>query len=89
MPPEICPVCGADVPPKARACSTCGADERTGWNEEETAYDGIDLPDEGFDYEQFLENEGLKTPRQPRATNKATFLVAIIILIAFIAYFVF
>ncbi len=44
-PPSECPICGADVPPQARACPECGADERTGWNEEETRYDGLDLPE--------------------------------------------
>lgn len=44
-PPSECPNCGADVPPHARACPECGADERTGWNEEETRYDGLDLPE--------------------------------------------
>lgn len=45
--PETCPVCGADVPRKARACPECGADERSGWNEDDTRYDGLDLPDDG------------------------------------------
>jgi hypothetical protein len=47
--PSECPVCGADVPPRARACPSCGADERTGWNEDTTRYDGLDLPDAAFD----------------------------------------
>ncbi|MFA5264251.1 MAG: zinc ribbon domain-containing protein [Opitutaceae bacterium] len=50
--PSECPVCGAEVPRGARACPECGADERSGWNEEETRYDGVDLPGEdegGFD----------------------------------------
>ncbi len=48
-PPSECPVCGADVPPQARACPECGADERTGWNEDDTRYDGLDLPDSAYD----------------------------------------
>ena len=47
-PPESCPVCGERVPRGAAACPGCGADERTGWNEEATRYDGLDLPDEAF-----------------------------------------
>jgi hypothetical protein len=47
-PPSECPVCGAEVPPNARACPACGADERTGWNEDETRYDGLDLPESAF-----------------------------------------
>jgi predicted nucleic acid-binding Zn ribbon protein len=47
--PSECPVCGAAVPRGARACPECGADDRSGWNEDETRYDGIDLPDDAFD----------------------------------------
>jgi hypothetical protein len=46
--PTECPVCGADVPPKSRACPECGADERSGWNTEGTRYDGLDLPGSAF-----------------------------------------
>jgi hypothetical protein len=51
-PPETCPVCGEDVPRGAKACPGCGADERSGWNDEATRYDGLDLPDEAFADEQ-------------------------------------
>lgn len=42
--PEVCANCGSAIPPRARACPACGADERTGWREA-SVYDGIDLPD--------------------------------------------
>ena len=45
-PPESCPVCGEAVPRHAKACPGCGADERSGWDEEATRYDGLDLADE-------------------------------------------
>jgi predicted nucleic acid-binding Zn ribbon protein len=48
-PPTECPVCGDAVPRGAKSCPGCGADERTGWNEYTTRYDGLDLPDEAFD----------------------------------------
>jgi hypothetical protein len=50
--PTECPVCGEDVPREAKACPGCGADERTGWNEENTRYDGLNLPDEAFEKDQ-------------------------------------
>ena len=48
-PPDTCPVCGQVVPRGARACPDCGADERSGWDEEATRYDELDLPVEAFD----------------------------------------
>jgi hypothetical protein len=48
-PPDICPVCGESVPRAARACPGCGADERSGWNEDAARYDGLDLPDGAFE----------------------------------------
>lgn len=47
--PDECPVCGAAVPRTARSCPECGADERTGWNEDDTRYDGLDLPDSAYE----------------------------------------
>lgn len=43
-PPDECANCGAAIPPRARACPECGADELTGWREG-SVYDGLDLPD--------------------------------------------
>lgn len=48
-PPGDCPVCGESVPRGARACPDCGADERSGWNEDATRYDELDLPDSAFE----------------------------------------
>jgi hypothetical protein len=48
-PPGECPVCGETVPRGVRACPGCGADERSGWDEEATRYDGLDLPASTFD----------------------------------------
>ena len=56
-PPEVCPVCDEDVPPNARACPNCGADHNSGWREDAEAYDGIDLPEEDFDYDDFVKRE--------------------------------
>ncbi len=56
MTPEICPICGAEVPPNAKACPECGSDEETGWSERARAQE-LDLPDDEFDYEQFVKEE--------------------------------
>ena len=55
--PDICHVCGAEVPPSARACPECGADDTTGWNEDHAVYDGLDLPDDEFHYDEYLKKE--------------------------------
>ena len=46
--PEICPVCGEDVPRGAPACPECGADHNSGWREDAESYDSIGLPDDAF-----------------------------------------
>lgn len=82
--PETCPVCGAAVPRNARACPECGADERSGWNEDDTRCDGLDLPDEAFN--------DARTPRRatPRTTLHPVWIVAAILtLLALILPFVF
>lgn len=56
MPPLFCPNCGTAVPSGVRACPECGADEETGWGEEAHAQ-GLGIPDEDFDYEEFVERE--------------------------------
>ena len=55
--PQVCPVCGEDVPRVASACPECGADHNSGWREGAEAYDAVDLPDEDFNYEEFVKQE--------------------------------
>jgi hypothetical protein len=56
MPPDTCPNCGADVPPKAKACPECGACEQTGWSEDAAVGD-LGIPEESFDYNEFVKRE--------------------------------
>jgi rubredoxin len=51
-----CPVCGEEVSPNARACPECGAGAKSGWRQEAHA-DGLDLPDDDFDYAAFVDEE--------------------------------
>ncbi len=94
-PPEICPVCGADVPRNALACRECGADHETGWNEDAAIYDGLDLPDDddddGFDYDEFLEREfggsgADKRFQLPNHIHPLWWITAVLILAAFVAW---
>jgi hypothetical protein len=62
--PEVCPVCGEDVPRNAVACPGCGADHNSGWKEEAAAYDAVDLPDDDFNYEEFVKQEFGSSPHR-------------------------
>jgi hypothetical protein len=53
---DECPHCGAELPPNAKACPECGSDEQTGWSEA-AQQDGLGIPDESFDYQDFIERE--------------------------------
>lgn len=83
-PPEVCPVCGTEVPPKARACPECGADHNSGWREEATATDGLDLPEEDFDYDAYVREE-FESRVKPRGMTTGWWLVAILVALAFVA----
>ena len=56
MAPDLCPNCGAELPSKAKACPECGSYEQTGWSEK-ARYDSLDLPDDTFDYNNFVKQE--------------------------------
>jgi hypothetical protein len=82
-----CPQCGAEVPPKARACPECGSCDQTGWSEA-SAQSDLGLPEEGFDYDEYVQREfGPPSPR-PRGIKWLWWVVALIILAAFLAGFI-
>ena len=83
MPPETCPNCGAEIPPGAKAGPGCGSDEQTGWSEQ-ARYDELDLPDENFDYDDFVEREfGGKKPI-PRGIKWFWWVIAVLVLAALV-----
>jgi hypothetical protein len=82
VPPTECPVCGEPVPRGARACPGCGADERSGWNEETTRYDGLDLPDAAFD------DGDQHAPVSRPGRDKLWLVVTVLVLLAVITAFV-
>lgn len=90
MTPEECPNCGADVPPRARACPECGADEETGWSERARAQE-LGLPDDEFDYDEFVKNEfgdGQRGPKmRPHGVAPLWWIVAIVLVIMFALWF--
>ena len=84
-PPETCPNCGAEVPPKAKACPECGADEHTGWSEAART-DGLGLPDENFDCQDFVKREVGSKSAVPRGVHWFWWVVALLLAAAFITY---
>ena len=78
--PKVCPVCDADVHPNALACRECGADHNSGWREDAGAYDGLDLPEEEFDYEKFTRRE-FGHPAKPAGMRTIWWIVAIVLLV--------
>ena len=83
--PEICPNCGTEVPPSARACPECGADEKTGWSEEASG-DGLDLPEEKFDYDDFVDREFGSRKPVPRGIAWFWWVVALALLLAIVIF---
>jgi uncharacterized membrane protein YvbJ len=86
MPRETCPNCHAELPPRARACPECGADEQTGWSEKARS-DDLGIPDDSFDYDEFIDREFQgKAPK--RKMQIFWTAVAVLVLILFILGFV-
>ena len=83
MPPEICPHCGAEVPPNAKACPECGSDEITGWSDEAHRED-LGLPDENFNYDEFVKRELSGREVKPRGLRWVWWLVAVLLLAVFV-----
>jgi hypothetical protein len=87
-PPEICPVCGEDVPRRSLACPTCGADHNSGWRIDRDAHDALDLPDEDFDYDEFVRRE-FGSSAKPPGIKAIWWITAIILLALSIALYIF
>jgi hypothetical protein len=78
-------VCGEDVPRNALACPECGADHASGWREDTEVYDAVDLPDEDFNYDEFIKQEFGSSPRF--AIKKNWWITAILLIAALIAIY--
>ena len=83
--PGVCPVCGEDVPRDALACPQCGADHNSGWKEDADTYDGVDLPEHDFNYDDFNRQEFGGQPK-PAGLQTIFWIAGIGLFIAFIFY---
>jgi hypothetical protein len=85
-PPGDCPVCGAGVHRGAKACPACGADDRSGWKDDGHE-DGLDLPDDSFDYDEFLAEE-FGTKKSKKAVSPLWWITALVLIIlSLLAFF--
>ena len=82
--PEVCPICGEDVPLEALACPECGADHHSGWKED--TLDVSSVPsDDDFDYEEFVKEE-FGNEVKPKGIKTIWWITAIILLILSIIF---
>lgn len=83
MTPPTCPNCGAAVPPRAKSCPECGSDEETGWSDD-ARVGGLDLPDEHFDYDDFVQKEFGGEKGSPSGLSWFWWVIAVVLLAAFL-----
>jgi hypothetical protein len=83
--PKVCPVCGEDVPPKALSCPECGACHNSGWKEDADVYDGLDSPDDEFDYDDFVKREFGSGAANPASGNAIWWVTALVLLLILLA----
>jgi predicted nucleic acid-binding Zn ribbon protein len=84
--PEVCPVCGEDVPRDALACLQCGADHNSGWREDAETYDGVDLPEHDFNYGELVKKE-FGSQAKPATLKIIWWIVGIALIVGFALYF--
>ncbi len=82
---SYCPNCGAELQSNAKSCPECGSDEQTGWSEAAHS-GGLDLPDEEFNYEEFVEKEFGGKNAVPRGVHWFWWLIAIGVVIGLLAF---
>lgn len=78
----ICPECGAEVKVGSPGCPKCN--DLDPWEiEDNDVYDGLDLPDDDFNYDDFVEKEfGESIPK--RGLPMVWWVTGVILLIAFL-----
>ena len=84
--PEVCPVCGEEVPRRAVACPECGADHDSGWRDDADDYGAAGLPDEEFDYKDFVRREFGTSPK-PATIKTIWWITALLVLAALVALY--
>ena len=70
------------MPRKALACPECGSDYETGWSEEADTQ-RLGLPDDKFDYDEFVKEEFGEEKKEIRPTGISPlwWIVAIVVVV--------
>ena len=69
------------IPSSALACPECGADHNSGWRKDAESHEALDLPDEDFDYDEFVRQE-FGSSFKPAGTKTIWWITAILIIVA-------
>jgi hypothetical protein len=85
--PDVCPVCGEDVPRGSLACPECGADHNSGWRGNADTYDAVDLPGEDFNYDEFVREEFGSAPKRGGVKTGWWIAAIVLIVVLLITYF--
>ena len=81
----ICPSCGDEVRIGPRGCPRCSSPPAKSEPDDPYLYDGLDLPDDDdFDYDEFVAREFGTGPKKKTAKEWFWWVVALILLIAFV-----
>jgi len=86
--PEVCPVCNEEIPLGALACPECGADHNSGWREDAGFYDGVDLPNDDFNYDDFVRRE-FGSQAKPARLKVVWWITGIVLIAAFILMYLY
>lgn len=90
----ICPGCGSELRIGTRGCPKCDARARRkrakvaarkGW-EQRPQEDGLDLPGDDFDYDDFVSREFGKAPHRRIGIRWYWWLTAAVLLLLFLAF---
>ena len=80
-PPGPCPACHDHVPARRVSCPHCGATADDGWRED-NGTDGLDLPDEDFDYDSFVRREFPREPAPVQFDRRTLWWITAVVLLA-------
>jgi hypothetical protein len=89
----ICPDCGSEVRVGSRGCTRCASEQATkSWRkrkpwEQDESHDGLNLPDEEFNYEEFLDEE-FGGGRKKSAMEWVWWTTALVLVIALAAGYI-